>query len=101
MIKLEITRDAQGGLTAFTVRNHGASHVCAAVSLLVLNTVNAVEALTNAKFSCDHAPEGGFIAFALQSARDTAPGREAGLLLDAMLLGLTSVKEQYPQDFDY
>ena len=101
MIKLEATCDAQGGLVAFTVRNHGSSHVCAAVSLLVLNTVNAVEALTDAQFTCDHDPKGGYINFALQSARDTTIGREAGLLLDAMMLGLTSVKEQYPQDFEY
>jgi len=97
MIKAEVARNTAGQVVAFSVKNHGASHVCAAVSLLVINTVNSIEALTQAVFSCDHNPAGGFIAFALQTPREALQGRTAGLLLDAMHLGLVSVQEQYPK----
>lgn len=94
MISIAITRGADGDIRAFTARNHGASDVCAAVSLLVINTVNSIEALTDTAFSCDYKDDGGFIRFSLTDA----PAREAGLLLDAMLLGLRSVAEQYADE---
>ena len=43
MILAEIFRDESGGITGFTVQNHGESIVCAAVSMLVLNTVNSLD----------------------------------------------------------
>ena len=61
------------------------------MSMLVINTVNSIEALTGESFTCDYKEDGGFIRFALSSA----PGRESSLLLDAMVLGLRSVKERY------
>jgi hypothetical protein len=99
VISAQVTRNAAGQVIAFEVRNHGESHVCAAVSMLVINTVNGVEALTEAEFTCDcDEKNGGFIAFALVSPRDGQPGREAGLLLDAMALGLESAAAQHPNE---
>ena len=93
MIVAEIGREA-GQFTAFTVKNHGDSYVCSAVSMLVLNTVNCIEALTEQAFDCDYDNDGGYIRFAL-----TAPRLDgAGILLDAMLFGLKSVQEQYPDE---
>ena len=94
MIIAEFVCDEEGQLAGFTVRNHGASHVCAAVSLLVLNTVNSIEALTDEAFDCDHAEDGGFIKFAVKGPR----GSKSGILLDAMALGLSSIQERYPQE---
>lgn len=94
MISIEIVRGADGRINAFTARNHGASDVCAAVSLMVQNTVNSIEALTGDAFTCDYNENGGFIRFALTGEY----GRETEVLLDSMLLGLRSVKQQYKQE---
>jgi len=99
MIDANIIRNNAGQTVGFTVENHGETHVCAAVSMLVINTVNSIEALTKLGkdgFFCDYKEEGGFITFSLkdQINRNT----EAGLLLDALVLGLCSVSEQHPDE---
>jgi len=84
----------RGLLAGFTVKNHGESFVCAAVSMLVLNTVNSIEALTDARFSCNYQEEGGFVSFSL----DNPAHHDAGLLLRSMMLGLESVRDSYPDE---
>ncbi len=95
MILFKASRDGDGNLIGFTVKNHGRSDVCAAVSLFVLNTVNSIEALTNEPFKCDYKEEGGFIDFKLT---EPPAGKEAKLLLDSMTLALNGLKEQYPTE---
>ena len=99
MIDAKIIRNNDGQAIGFTVENHGETHVCAAVSMLVINTVNSIESLTKLGedgFLCDYKEDGGFITFSLKDRvnRDA----EAGLLLDALVLGLYSVKEQHPDE---
>jgi len=99
MIDIKITKNNAGQTVGFVVKNHGDSHVCAAVSMLVINTVNSIESLTQkgtSGFKCDYNENGGFIAFSLtdQLNRDA----EAGLLLDALVLGLCSVRDQHPDE---
>jgi len=99
MIDVEINHNEAGQTIGFIVKNHGKTHVCAAVSMLVINTVNSIEALTDLGmlgFKCNHEESGGFIEFSLnnQTSRDIG----AGLLLDAMVLGLQSVAEQHPNE---
>ncbi|MCL2378830.1 MAG: ribosomal-processing cysteine protease Prp [Defluviitaleaceae bacterium] len=96
MILAEVAHSDDGNITAFTVKNHGNSYVCGAVSMLVLNTINSIEALTSQLFDCDYNADGGYIKFALKGPRDSG----AGLLLNAMLLGLKSVREQYPDEIN-
>jgi hypothetical protein len=99
LIEAKIGRDPAGQVIAFDVHNHGESHVCAAVSMLVLNTVNGIEALTEADFTCDcDQQNGGYISFTLNTPRSEPPGQQAGLLLDVMLLGLESVAAQHPNE---
>jgi uncharacterized protein YsxB (DUF464 family) len=97
MIKFRASTGADGGITAFTVENHGRSDVCAAVSMFVLNTVNSIEALTDEAFRCDYKEEGGYISFAVA---EPPAGRECRLLLDAMMLGLNGIKEEYPSEIE-
>ncbi|MCL2360194.1 MAG: ribosomal-processing cysteine protease Prp [Defluviitaleaceae bacterium] len=93
MILAEVIRK-KWGVDSFTVKNHGDSYVCSAVSMLVLNTVNSIEALTDQAFDCDYNNEGGYISFYL-----TGPMRSGtAILLDSMILGLTSVQDQYPTE---
>ena len=96
MILAELAYDTEGKLSAFTVKNHGESYVCAAVSMLVINTINSIEELTSQAFVCDVNESDGFIRYVLKGYR--YKGTE--ILLDAMLLGLRRVKEQYPSEIN-
>jgi len=80
-------------IQGFTIKNHGSSDVCAAVSLLTLNTVNCIETFTEESFICDHNPEGGFLKWEREG---NSP--EVDLLLDTMAFGLNSIKENYDNE---
>lgn len=75
----------------FKAYNHADPVVCAAVSALSINTVNSVEALTDAKFTCEH-DEDGFLKFSLECEDE-----KAMLLLESFKLGIRSIKENYPK----
>jgi hypothetical protein len=92
MISITAERDSKNRVRGFTARNHGAGHVCAAVSLLVINTVNGIERFTADAVSCEYEEDGGYIGFSLTEA----PSRDAALLLDVMMFGLTGVRDKYP-----
>jgi len=81
----------------FIVKNHGETSVCAAISMLTINTVNSIEKLTSLTendFTCKWNNSGGFMAFKLNSHRQRDSG--AGILLDALALGFISVSKEYP-----
>ena len=92
MISVNIERKSNS-ICGFTVKNHGSSKVCAAVSVLTLNTVNSIEAMTDEVFSYDYKPEGGFLKWE-RSGNDP----KASLLLDTMVLGLKSIEETYSNE---
>ena len=93
MINVSVTRGRQGGVGRLKVHNHGDPIVCAAVSMLVINTVNSIEALTDEKFTCDYAQEGGFLEISFPGE---TLGHDARLLTDSLMLGLKSISEEYP-----
>jgi len=97
MIRVSINRNSLGRIYGFTARNHGDSIVCAAVSALVLNAVNSIEAFTGETMAVD-TPEGGagYIRVRLPEIEAGRGGKEADLLLSSMLLGLNHIKDQYP-----
>ena len=99
MIKATILCCDAGTVIGFRLISHGNPIVCSAVSMLAINTVNSIEkltGLTEQDYHCEWDDDGGYISFSLNSPhmRDTG----AGILLDAMVLGLESVSEQYPKD---
>jgi len=98
MIFVKLQRNEDGHIWSFSADNHGRNDVCAAVSLLILNTVNSVESLTDAPFTYDCNEDGGHISFEMKSLKEKGNHKEAGLLLEAMNLGLLSVAEQYPDE---
>ena len=63
--------------------------VCAAVSVLTVNTVNSIETFTEDAFSGEG--KDGFISCKLTG--DVS--KETTLLMDSMVLGLTSIQENY------
>ena len=67
----------------------GQDIVCAAVSVLIINTVNSLEAFTDDKFEAKE--DDGYV-----SIRFTAPVTEKGkLLMDSLILGLTEIEHSY------
>ncbi len=78
--------------------NPGEDVVCAAVSVLVINTLNAVEEFTEDEFSGMADEETGMISWHL----NTDPSYEAQLLLKTMVLGIDNMvsDENYAEYID-
>jgi len=97
MIRVSIHRNSRGQIYGFVAQNHGKGIVCAAVSALILNAVNSVEAFTGEAMSVE-TPENdtGYIKLHMPGIEAGNDGKEADLLMSSMLLGLTHIKEQYP-----
>ncbi len=95
MIKVLMRKNALGMIVYVRVKNHGSQIVCAGVSVLVLNTVNALENFTDVKLSINYKESGGFIEFAFPKLKNGFD-RDASLLLNTLHLGLYGLKEQYP-----
>ena len=100
MISVTIRRNQKGRIYGFAVKDHGKTDVCAAVSLLTLNTANSIEALTSEPFTCDYDPEGGFLQLELPQIKEEHDNPKVDLLLEAMALGLRSVKENYDNEIE-
>jgi len=101
MIRVSIDRNSRGQIYGFTARNHGAGIVCSAVSALVMNAINSIEAFTEEEMAVDM-PDGkkGYIKLKLPGIEAGGEGKEADLLLSSMLLGLNQIKEQYPSQIN-
>ena len=97
MITVTVRRDRQGRLRGFSSSGHagydeyGQDIVCASVSVLVINTVNALSALTSDVFELETSEESGNIGVAF--SRDLTEKGEA--LVRAMILGLESIQKEY------
>ena len=93
MITVKAFVDQDGGYRGFKVTGHagygeeGEDIVCAAVSALTQNTVNAIETFTEDPISCT--VDEGYLEF---SFLETA-GPESKLLMNALMLGLEGIEE--------
>ncbi|MCR4923569.1 MAG: ribosomal-processing cysteine protease Prp [Lachnospiraceae bacterium] len=67
---------------------HGRDIVCAAVSILVINTANAIEALTENKIK---GSDKGEIILEFPLGLDD----KGKLLMDTLVMGLSQIREQY------
>lgn len=101
MIRVELYYDKEC-LTGFKLSghagyaDHGQDIVCSAVSILVINTINAIEALTTEKVILNSIKQSeGIIDCAFPKRKQGVADEKATLLLEAMLMGLRSVEEMY------
>ena len=69
----------------------GQDIVCAGVSALVINTINAIENLTDNAVDAESNEETGEIIFRFL----TAPNEAGKLLMDALVLGLEGIQDNY------
>ena len=96
-----VIRKNNGRYTGFTCSGHagyadsGSDIVCASVSILVINTINAMEAFAAEKMEVAARNEDGFI-----DVKFSVPiGEKGTLLMDTMVLGLESVSDQYGKKY--
>ncbi len=73
----------------------GEDIVCAAVSVLVINTFNSIERFTEDDFSCEAAEDGGYMSMTFSDVISD----KTKLLLDSMLLGLGEIHKQYGDEY--
>ena len=71
--------------------NAGEDIICAAVSALVLNAINSIEAFTSDAFTADVKEEDGRIEFRLEQDN---PSDDTTLLLKSLILGLQGIENE-------
>ena len=95
MTHVTIYRNREKECIGFTAIGHadyaesGEDLVCAAISVLAINTCNAVEQLTGTAVSLVTNEEEGLIDCRLKDA----PSEQTGLLISAMILGIESIAD--------
>lgn len=99
MTNITVYKTESGEYSGFVCMGHAgyAKHpsekdiVCASVSVLVINTINSLDQLTEDKIHVVTNEETGFIRCDMTDRAS----QQAGLLLDSMILGLSAVEKQY------
>ncbi|MCI8821599.1 MAG: ribosomal-processing cysteine protease Prp [Lachnospiraceae bacterium] len=95
MIRVRTVKE-QGIYKSFSIDGHagyaqtGEDIICAAVSVLVINTINSIEQFTDDAFTCD-CRDGMIKGWEFTS--DVS--KETALLMDALMLGLSGVRQSY------
>lgn len=91
-----------GMITGFEISGHadsgayGQDIVCAAVSVLAINTLNSLEKLLQMKLDLvSNEAEGGYLKLTLAKKDQQDP--KAQLLLESFKLGLTDVAQSYQE----
>ena len=101
MINVSIYKNAESLITGFKLSGHadyseyGSDIVCAAVSALVINTINSIENFTSDRFTLDQDEKKGFIEFHVISPMSN----NSNLLLSSLVLGLQGIVEGYTKKY--
>lgn len=101
MIKILIYRDEEDSIMGFYAEGHaefaesGNDVICAAVSAIVYNTINSIEAFTEDSFTLDMDEDRAFIDFKITSAVSS----ETKLLLNSLSLGLDAIQNDYGDEY--
>lgn len=100
MIQITIYKNKKHEYMGFDVDGHagfddsGHDIVCAAVSALVINTINSVERFTSDKTSSVSDEEKGRVEFRFFNS----PSQDAELLLKSMILGVEEIENSREYD---
>ena len=74
---------------------YGTDIVCASISVLVINTINSIEAFTSVAYTCEADEETGDIDFQFTEEISS----DASLLIESMILGLKEIQNDYGNKF--
>ncbi len=77
----------------------GTDVVCAAVSVLVINTINGIERFTEDAFTLDTWSDPDGDSNHIKMIFTETPSREAALLMDVLVQGLTEIQEEYGDSY--
>lgn len=101
MIQVTVFENQAKEYTAFHCIGHaeyadaGEDIVCAAVSVLVINTINSVEQLVSDEFELVTEQESGRIDFSLKDGYS----KESLLLIRSLVLGLQGIQKNYGTEY--
>jgi uncharacterized protein len=101
MNKVTVYQDAEENLIGFRSEGHsgyaeaGEDIVCAGISVLVINTINSIEKLTDAIPELASDEELGMIFCRIENYKR----KDVQLLLQSLSIGLLSIQETYGQEF--
>lgn len=80
--------------------SHGEDVVCASISVLVINTINAIEKFTEEPIKeLEVNQQKGIIDIAFPNRKIGKYEEEAELLIKSMLLGLMTIQEMYGEKY--
>lgn len=102
MIQVTIYQNASDKYCGFRMEGHaefaayGSDIVCAAVSALVINTMNSIEAFTEDTFENAVHQEEDVVSFGITSE---SVSDQAELLLNSLVLGLESIAKEYGKKY--
>jgi uncharacterized protein YsxB (DUF464 family) len=103
MIQTWIYRD-KNRINGFKITGHadsgeyGKDIVCAAVSVLTINTVNSIEQITRIMPLVDSDEEnGGFLSVNVPESSDAKAELQAQVLLEALEIGLKDISKSYKE----
>ncbi len=97
MTDITIIKSKNGEYKRVTCKGHagfgsaGSDIVCSAISILVINTINSIDVLTDNRMAVSSDQEEGLIDCSFSAV----PDEKGTLLLDSMVLGLKSVVSEY------
>jgi len=103
MVRITIYKDEQGIYTGFKSAGHagyaeaGSDIICSAISALIINTINSIEAFTDVKLSVSSDDQSGVILVSFDSDLTS----DGILLMNAMVLGLKTIQTDYNNDDIY
>ena len=95
MTKITFYKKKEGGYIGFEVDGHagfgekGEDVVCSALSALIINTVNSIDALTEEKMDVEATEDEAHIKVSF----DDVPGKDAILLIRSLALGLSNIED--------
>ena len=91
MIKAVITKTKDGEYKSFSCDGHagyadkGKDIICAATSILVINTINAIEKFSDSEILIEEKP-------VLKMTFVSVPDEKAKVLMDALVLGIDGIR---------
>ena len=101
MTNITIAKSSDGNYKWIECKGHagfaeyGNDIVCAAISVLMINTINSVEKFTDDEIVTSQDEDKGILKLEFEGI----PSTEADLLLQSFELGVTSIYEQYGKKF--
>jgi uncharacterized protein YsxB (DUF464 family) len=101
MIKVAISRNDDKKIVSFEMSGHansgphGQDIVCAGASAVSFGTINAIDTLCNVRLEIEMDNDSGFLRCMVPHGLDLQTTEKVQLLLEAMVVSLVSISEQY------